>query len=95
MNSGIDKVLQSCMALFVSTIDCQFSPHYNESCGLTEDEVKAITNNYLSKHSDDDRATVMRDMKLWYSGYHFCSWVHPLYIIYNGSSLIFVQRKYG
>jgi hypothetical protein len=47
-------------------------PQYNGCCGFTEDEVQIITTNYLPKHSEDDLATAMQDMKLWYSGYRFC-----------------------
>jgi len=49
------------------------SPHFNNACGLTEDEVHTIAKAYLaSTHSEDELARELETMKQWFNGYQFC-----------------------
>jgi hypothetical protein len=57
--------------LHANTIVSRF-PRFNGVCGLTEDEVEAVANEYLQRsHSPEEIAAVLRELKLWYNGYMF------------------------
>jgi hypothetical protein len=77
----------------IATDDISTLPQYNNLCGFTDTEVKAITMAFLgSSYSEDQIAQELHTMKRWYNGYTFCAAADRPEKLYN-PQLIFTHLR--
>jgi hypothetical protein len=82
--TGVLPVFRDGISPLSQTVIISRMEYFNSCCGLTEDEVRIITSDYLtSTHADDDISTVIQDMKMWYGGYRFCPPTSASSVLYN------------